>query len=175
MNFKTSLLVGALACTVVLAVAKAVDSIIPAEMVGEWKWGTINPRTFYDKDSGAYLGHGGGMSCYFVFGKDGTYHKYFYVEQSPTAGWTTKSWSESEGKMSVSDGIFTLKPTKGRYRAEDNRVSRNNFDRPMNEDDLKREAGMKYGWSMGKDEKGRTVMFVAPGGTGQGSRFSKVK
>lgn len=164
----------ALAALSVVAVAKTADAI-PSQMVGEWKWGTINPTTFHDKTSGAYLGHGGGMSCYFVFGKDGTYKKFFYVEQSPSAGWTTKVWSESEGKMIVGDGYFTLKATKGRFRAEDNRVSRNNFDRAMTEEDLKRETASKYGWQMGQDDKGRTVMLIAPGGTGKGSQFQKVK
>lgn len=150
-------------------------SAIPQQMVGEWRCGTINPTTFHDSSTGAYLGHGGGMSMYFVFKPDGTYHKYFYVEQSPSAGWTTRAWSESEGRLIVSGDTFTLKATKGHYIGKDNRVARYNIDRDMTETDLQNEAKAKYRWTMGKDAKGATIMMIAPGGTGQGSQFQKIK
>ncbi len=165
----------ALAAAMMTLPALAGDGGLPSQMIGEWRWGTINPTTFYDKSSGAYLGHGGGMSCYFVFGKDGRYKKFFYVQQSPTAGWTTKAWTTSEGTVLVSGDTFTLKAEKGHYKGEDNRVAKYNIDRAMTAADLKNEANTKYRWSMGKDEQGRTVMFIAPGGSGQGSRFDKVK
>jgi len=174
MKTRTGLTYIALAALSVVAVAKTADTI-PSQMVGEWRWGNINPTTFYDKSNGAYLGHGGGMSCYFIFRKDGSYKKYFYVEQSPTAGWTTKVFSESEGKLIVSNGVFTLKAAKGRFISQDNRVSKYNFDRTMTEDELKKEAASPYGWKMSQDSKGRTVMMIAPGAKGEGSQFQQVK
>ena len=172
MQTKTRLAIAAVALTAIAGAA--VQASIPQDMVGEWRWGTINPTTFHDRSSGAYLGHGGGMSLYFIFKADGSYTKYFYVEQSPTAGWTTKAWSESYGKVVVEGDTFRLKPTRGHYRGEDNRVKKYNIDRDMTAADLQNEANGRYKWSMGKDG-GRTVMYINPGSTGQGSMFQKVK
>lgn len=166
---------GALAMAGLTTIAMAAQSSTPTEMVGEWRWGTINPTTFHDSSTGAYLGHGGGISMYFTFKADGSYHKYFYYENSPTAGWTTKVWSESEGKIVVEGDTFTLKATKGHYLSQDNRVAKYNINRDMTAEDLKNEAKSKYRWSMGKDAAGKTVMLIAPGETGPGSLFQRVK
>jgi hypothetical protein len=45
----------------------------------------------------------------------------------------------------------------------------------MTDADLKNESATKYRWSLTSGTDGKPVMVIAPGGTGQGSQFSKEK
>src|SRR5689334_19230620 len=77
--------------------APRVESI-PSELVGKWRWGTINPTWFEDKYTGEYKGHAGGVSAYFDFDKSGHFKHYVYIEQNSN-GWKTQTFTTMEGKL----------------------------------------------------------------------------
>jgi hypothetical protein len=135
---KRSLAPIALAGAVAAVAAPIVFQQTPANVVGEWRYTTINGRSYWDGSTGQYLGHGGGNSETLVFAKDGTFKDYVYMENSPSAGWTTKIYTTMEGRVEWSEGSFKLVPSKGNYKVQDNRVARQNYERPMNEADLQR-------------------------------------
>lgn len=86
----------------------------PAELVGEWRYGSVSGTTYWDSSSGAYSGHGGGQSDTLIFAKDGTYKEYAFIEVTPMAGWTTQSFTTMEGE----DGkpVFSLHLGKKRMK-----------------------------------------------------------
>lgn len=147
----------------VAAVAAGIYQSTPSACVGEWRYTTINGRSYWDGSTGQYLGHGGGNSETLVFGKDGSFKDYVYIENSPTAGWTTQIFTTMEGRVEWSEGRFKLIPSKGHYKVRDNRVQRQNYDRPMNADDIKRMT-KNYEYSMGT-ANGKPAIVLNFGGT----------
>jgi hypothetical protein len=111
---------------------------LPKELVGEWRWTSISGVTFWDSKSSAYQGHGGGMSDTYIIAADGTYKEYAYIEQTPTAGWTVKTFTTTEGRIDTEDGYIRFTTTKGKYKVEDSRVASRNYERPMKEDEVKK-------------------------------------
>ena len=148
---------------VVAAVSAVAFQSTPTQCVGEWRYTTINGRSYYDGSIGQYLGHGGGNSETLVFGKDGSFKDFVYIENSPSAGWTTQITTTMEGRVEWSEGRFKLIPSKGHYKVRDNRVARQNYDRPMNADDLKR-MQKNYEFSMAT-ANGKPAMAINFGGT----------
>lgn len=140
------------------AVSANVLQDTPAEVVGEWRYTTINGKSYWDGSTGQYLGHGGGNSETLVFGKDGSFKDYVYIENSPTAGWKTQIFTTMEGKAIWSDGSFKLVPSKGHYKVRDNRVQRQNYDRPMTNEDLQRMT-KNYRYSM-STQNGKPVLVL---------------
>lgn len=130
----------------------------PAQVVGEWRYTTVSGKSYWDGSTGQYLGHGGGNSETYVFAKDGTFKDYVYIESSPSAGWTTQIFTTMEGRVEFSEGGFKLIPSKGHYKVRDNRVSRQNYDRPMNADDLKRMT-KSYKYSV-ETQNGKQVLVL---------------
>src|SRR5687767_4129064 len=59
---------------------QATQPTTPAPLVGDWFWGTISPTRYWNRDTGEFVGHGYGGSVSYVFEKDGTYKRYFYME-----------------------------------------------------------------------------------------------
>src|SRR5690349_1149600 len=76
----------ALSLCLLALTAGAADSSTPKPAVGQWRWGSINPVTYWDTSTGKYMGHGGGMSCTYVFDDAGAYKMYLLI-QTNTYGW----------------------------------------------------------------------------------------
>lgn len=134
-----------------LALASAIQSpaaaALPADLVGEWRYTSIQGTTHWDSSTGAYKGHGGGNSSTLVFAKNGTFKEYVFLQTSPTAGWTTKVFTTKEGKATVSGETLKFIVTKGHYKSEDNRVAKYNIDRAMTEKEAK-ELNRTYRFSV---------------------------
>lgn len=113
------------------------ESRVPNDMVGEWKWGTISSLSYEDTQTGKNLGPGRGMMIYFTFDKGGKYKMFFYV-QTRSYDWTTQTWTEEEGTVTFSESGFIVQPSTGKYRVRDNRVQKNNYNRPMTKAELKK-------------------------------------
>src|SRR5688500_2343820 len=147
-NLMTRLvLVGAMAITIASA---ALAPSTPAELVGKWKWGTINPTWFEDKYTGEYKGHGGGVSAYFEFDKNGKFRHHVYVEMN-TNGYKNQTFTTMEGTLVVDGDIFRLNVEKGFYRARSNMGKSNNFDRPMKDEERAKASKNPYKWKKGAD------------------------
>jgi hypothetical protein len=116
--------------------ARAADNATPKHLVGQWRWGSINPVTYWDTQTGKYMGHGGGMSCTYVFDDAGAYKMYLLI-QTNTYGWQKTIWTFEEGNVAWAGDKVTFTPTKGHYRCFDNRVKKDNYERPMTDDELK--------------------------------------
>lgn len=165
-------LVGAMVVTVASA---ALAPSTPAELVGKWKWGTINPTWFEDKYTGEYKGHGGGVSAYFEFEKDGKFKHHVYIEMN-TNGYKNQTFTTMEGTVVVEGDAFRLKVDKGFYRARSNMGKSNNFDRPMTNDERAKASKNPYKWQKSKDSQGREVLLVVNGaGNAPASTFQRDK
>jgi len=148
-------LIAVLLATAASAVA---PDAVPASVVGEWRKTTINGRSYWDGRSGQYVGHGGGFSETFVFEKDGTYKDFVYIENSPMAGWTTQIFTTTEGVAEWSGDTVRLVPKKGNYKVRDNRVKRQNYERPMTDEERKKMI-KSYRYSI-ETEDGKPVLVV---------------
>jgi hypothetical protein len=145
------------------AVAQAPKASVPAEVVGEWRWGTINPGWFENKATGAYEGHAGGTAAYFVFTKDGRFRRYVYIETN-SYGWRTQVMTTTEGTVAFAKDSFRLNVETGRYKSVSNRVRKHNFERPMTDDERAKDAKTEYRWKPGRDERtGKPLMMIGFG------------
>jgi hypothetical protein len=161
------------ALTVAEAKSSPITNSIPSEMVGKWKWGTINPTWFEDKYTGEYKGHAGGVSAYFDFDKNGNFKHYVYIEQNSN-GWKTQTFTTMEGKLIVEGDVFRLSVEKGSYRSRSNRVERHNFDRPMTAEEREKSGKTIYKWSKGTSQ-GKEALMVINGGVGNAAAFLRDK
>lgn len=141
-----------------LATALAAGSV-PAEAIGEWRWGTINPTWFENKYTGAYEGHAGGTSAHFTFTKDGRFRRLVYIETN-SYGWRTQVMTTTEGTVEFDKDTFRIKTEKGKYKSVSNRVERHNYDRPMTDEERAKDSKTIYYWRFDKDEKGRPIMRI---------------
>ncbi|MGV3614840.1 MAG: hypothetical protein ACO1SV_05840 [Fimbriimonas sp.] len=140
------------------AASPAVDKT-PAEVVGEWRWGTINPGWFENKYTGAYEGHAGGTSAYFVFTKDGRFKRFVYIETN-SYGWRTQVMTTTEGTVEFGKDTFRLNTEKGRYKSVSNRVQKHNFERPMTDEERAKDSKTEYSWRFEKDDAGKPVFKI---------------
>lgn len=142
-----------------LAAGALADGSVPADAVGEWRWGTINPSWYVDKYTGAYEGHAGGTAVYFKFAKDGTFTRYVYIETN-SYGWRTQVMTTTEGTVEFDGDTFRLTTKKGKYKSISNRVAKHNFERPMTDDERKKDSQMTYYWSKSTDDKGKPTLKI---------------
>lgn len=130
---------------------------VPAEALGEWFWGTTSPLTYRDALTGDYVGQGYGGALTYIFYKNGTYKRYFFLETRLGSDYSS-IFSASEGTVSFSADTFTLKPTKGNYRfskGKDKPVR----ERPMEQDELER-PGLTFSYKFKKEDGDKAVMLV---------------
>jgi hypothetical protein len=120
-----------LTLTLVVGASTAARSApLPDNLVGKWAMTTISGTTYWDKSTGAYAGSGNGGAQTYTFSSDGRY-KLFSLLKTNVYGWETQALTWEEGTVAVKDDALTLRPTSGRYQVMDNRVSKNNYKRPM--------------------------------------------
>ncbi len=146
----------------------------PTEMVGKWKWGTINPTWFEDKYTGEYKGHGGGVSAYFEFEKNGKFKHFVYVEMN-TNGFKNQTYTTMEGTVAAEGDTFRLKVEKGFYRSRSNMGAKNNFDRPMTDEERSKASKNPYKWRKAADEQGKEVLQIINGAQGPWTSFRRDK
>ncbi|RYG30342.1 hypothetical protein EON81_25095 [bacterium] len=134
------------------------DAATSPAVVGEWRYGSVRGVTYWDSSSGHYLGDGGGQSDTYIFAKDGTFKEYVYMKNSPMAGWTTQIFTRYEGKYAVEGDKIKLTVVKGDYKVSDNRVQRQNYDRPMTDEEVKK-AAKSYRFTLDTDN-GKPVLLI---------------
>jgi hypothetical protein len=108
---------------------------VPGSVVGNWKFGTISMLSFWDDHTGDYIGTASGVAVFFIFAPDGRFTELVYV-LARNYGCVTQTWTEMEGTVNFGSDTFDAAPKSGRYRASDSCIERNNFERPMNVDEL---------------------------------------
>lgn len=147
---------------------------IPAELVGKWKWGTINPTWFEDAYTGAYKGHGGGVSAYFDFDKSGRFKHHVYIETN-TNGWKTQTFTTMEGTVVTDGETFRLNVEKGSYKSRSNMVKKHNYDRTMTDAERKDQSKKPYRWKAVYGEGGSRTLEVTINNQGNPTVFSPAK
>jgi hypothetical protein len=130
---------------------------VPSQVIGQWRWGTINPVTYWDASTGQYRGHGGGTSCTYAFDDAGGY-KMYLLFQTNNYGWQRTIWTYEEGVATWAGGKVTFKPTTGKYKVMDNRSKKDNYDRPMTDDELKKHTKTQP-WSV-EQRDGKPVFLT---------------
>lgn len=105
----------------------------------------VSPSGYVDAYTGQWLDSAYGTSVMLEFQVDGRYQQTLLIKTSAYAC-KTQVFIYNEG-TAVIDGM-TIKtfPTKGRVKALDSCVARNNFDR---DDDIARKQGTRYTWRFG--------------------------
>lgn len=124
---------------------------VPAAVAGDWFWGTVSPTRYRDRDTGDLLGHGYSGALSYVFEKDGTYKRYFYLE-TRVVDETSSLFSASEGTVTFTGDTFTLKPSKGTYRFIDG-PRKKPRERAMRQDELER-PGLVFTWRLEQPREG---------------------
>jgi hypothetical protein len=140
---------------------------LPAEMVGEWFEGTVGPTTYWDSQTGKYLGSGRQMGTTLKLRADGTYEKYVYIYMK-TYSVVTEVWTTAKGVATVAGDKITLTPTSGHYKSGG---SGTKVDRPMTAEDLTRNTNT-YAWRTEKDEQGK-IRLVFPFDDGSAFRYRR--
>jgi hypothetical protein len=143
---------------------------VPEALVGDWFWGNVSPTRYWDADTGDFVGHGYSGALSYVFAKDGTYRRYFYLE-TRLGGSVSGIFSASEGTVTFTGDAFTLKPTKGTYRFTEGRSKKR--ERAMTEDELAR-PGLVFRWRLAEKGKGKpAVLVVGKEGEDEPREFSR--
>lgn len=140
---------------------------VPAEMVGEWFEGTVGPTTYWDSQTGKYLGSGRQMGTTLKLRADGSYEKYVYIYMK-TYSLVTEVWTTAKGTATVAGDQITLTPTSGHYKSGG---SGTKVDRPMTDEDLARNTNT-YTWKTETDEQGR-ARLVFPFDDGSAFRYRR--
>lgn len=107
----------------------------PQELVGDWKFG-IGSFTNFWGNQGQYYGSGGGTSVFWSFERDGDYKQQVYINRR-NYNCLIQTWTETVGTTTFDGNKFTIYPVTGRYKASDSCIDKNNFDRPMTEQERK--------------------------------------
>jgi len=132
---------------------------VPDELLGTWRWTTINASQIVDKTSGRIVDNGGGMSVTFTFLPGGRYKKLFYTRMQSRPGWVTEATSDEEGVVeSFGDGSFVIRPTKSHYKGSDSMTGKKE-DRMMRKDEL---GPATYHWRWADDGNGGRKLMIGP-------------
>jgi hypothetical protein len=135
------------------------DGHLPMALVGQWAFTTISGTTYWDKSTGAYLGDGTGASQTYTFERNGKYRMFTYIK-TRSYGWQIQTLTWEEGAVILEGDRLILRPTGGRYQVMDNRVAKNNYQRPMRDEELKKNVKAVY-WSLVKDGgDGKPVLMM---------------
>lgn len=125
---------------------------------GKWGFTTISGTTYWDQNTGAYLGSGTGGSQTYTILPGGKY-KFFNYIKSRMYGWETQIMTWEEGSVTVKGDQITFTPSEGKYQVIDNQVAKNNYTRPKTEEELKK-AVRTSSWRM-TNEDGKPVLVMA--------------
>jgi hypothetical protein len=132
------------------------SSTTPKKVRGKWIYGSVSPLTYWDSDTGKFLGNARGSAGIYEFDASGNYKEYTYIEMR-TYGLLTTCWTVHEGKVAFNGNTFTIRPTKGHYKSDS---GSRHIDRDMTPEEL--EKGVKtYNWKVKKDDNG-VQHFIIP-------------
>jgi hypothetical protein len=133
---------------------------IPAGLAGRWMHGTISPTNFWDDHTGEYMGNAYGMADYVTLGTDGRYEEFVYL-YSQVYSCRTQIWTSKQGTYTVDGDVITFHLNSGKYQVADNCSERNNYTRPMNDDEVAEHQDEQWGWQLGESEyDGSTLLYL---------------
>ncbi|HEV7298584.1 MAG TPA: hypothetical protein VGN72_04405 [Tepidisphaeraceae bacterium] len=144
---------------------------VPQELLGEWFQGTISPTSYWDTQSGKYLGNASSMGSTYRFHPDGTYEEYVYIE-TRMYNVQTVIWTTYKGTVDFKADTFTVTPTWGHYKTGG--TSSQKTDRDMTEEELAK--GKKtYNWKLEKNPDTGKTHFVVPFDDGSSFQFRRTE
>jgi hypothetical protein len=118
---------------------------IPAELVGQWSYGSISPTNFWNEHTGQYAGNAYGVGAWFTFRSRGAYEQFIY-QYTQNYGCQTQVWTRIRGNMEVQDDVLTFNPTSGEYKVADNCVASHNYRRDMTGQEISDKQGEEWQW-----------------------------
>ena len=128
-------------------------STTPKKLVGRWVYGSVSPLTYWDSNTGQFLGNAHGAGELFELKPDGTYKEYVYLE-SRMYNMVTQVWTIHEGTIAFAGDTYTIRPTKGHYRTDGTRK----IDRDMTPDELAKQV-KTYNWRL-EQRDGKPLLVV---------------
>jgi hypothetical protein len=135
----------------------------PRQVQGKWIYGSVGPTTYWDSDTGRFLGNARGSAGIFEFDGAGHYRQFTYGEMR-TYNIVNKFWTVHEGAVEFTADTFTIRPTKGHYNGE---MGSRKIDRDMTAEELEK-AVTTYNWRLERDENDKEH-FIIP--FDDGSKF----
>lgn len=135
----------------------------PIQVQGKWIYGSVGPTTYWDADTGKFLGNARGSAGIFEFDDKGNYRQYVYGEMR-SYNVVNKFWTVHEGTVTFTADTFTIRPAKGHYNGE---MGSRKIDRDMTKEELEK-AVATFNWRIELDEENREH-FIIP--FEDGSRF----
>lgn len=139
------------------------SSSTPTQVQGKWIYGSVGPTTYWDSDTGKFLGNARGSAGIFEFDNAGHYKQYSYIELR-TYNLVNKCWTVHEGTVTFDDDTFTIIPVKGHYNGE---MGSRKIDRDMTKEELEK-AVTTYHWRIERDDQ-NVDHFIIP--FDDGSKF----
>lgn len=134
----------------------AADVSTPAALLGKWMHGSVSPTTYWNSDTGAFVGNARGTAGILEFDAAGRYKEYVYLELR-TGNYTNKAWTVHEGTVAFAGDTLTIRPERGHYQFWTN--GKQTTDRPMTPDEAKG-LTKTYKWTLTKDDAGNDVFTV---------------
>ncbi len=126
----------------------AVENTTPTQVQGKWIYGSVSPTTYWDSDTGKFLGNARGSAGIFEFDDAGHYKQYVYGEVR-SYNIVNKFWTVHEGTVEFVGETFTIRPLKGHYLGD---MGTRKIDRDMTEEELKN--GVKtYNYRVERDDQ----------------------
>ncbi|MDB5298179.1 MAG: uncharacterized protein JWO31_4162, partial [Phycisphaerales bacterium] len=126
----------------------------------------------HDVQSGRYVGSARSLGSFFEFAADGSYKQYTLISVN-NYGWVLTTWTEAYGTadFDAAKGVVTLTAAKGKYKVTDSRVAKNNYDRPMTDDEVKKQSDVRT-FRIGRADNGDPRLEL---GTGDGKAVMAFK
>ncbi|GAB4451743.1 MAG: hypothetical protein OHK0029_01480 [Armatimonadaceae bacterium] len=118
----------------------------PKEMLGVWSATMLSNTQMVISSTGAYVDSGGvnGVQRY-EFKPDGTYSMHTYIK-SRSYGRLLETYTWEYGKVIPEGNSVILKPTSGKYKVTDSLTEKNNYTRPMTDEEIKKHT-KRYYWN----------------------------
>lgn len=128
----------------------------PKALLGKWIYGSIGGMTYWDTDTGKFIGNARGSAGIFEFDNAGRYREYIYLEMR-TGYYTNKAWTVHEGAVTFDGDTFTIHPERGHYQFWTN--GKQTTDRDMTPEEAKK-LSKTYKWTLTKDDSGKEVFTI---------------
>lgn len=131
------------------------QSSTPRQVQGKWIYGSISPTTYWDSDTGRFLGNARGSAGIFEFDDAGHYKQYVYGEMR-TYNLVNKFWTVHEGTVEFTADTFTIHPVKGHYIGE---MGSRKIDRDMTAEELEKAVVTNH-WRIERDDHDREHFII---------------
>jgi hypothetical protein len=108
------------------------DSVVPAELIGEWQKGSVSATRFYNPVTGVFAAPSG-SGFFYRIQADGSY-EFGGLMQQTIYGCTMNAFSFKTGRVAVEGQTLVFSPKSGTFKMQDNCRASSNYEKPANLD-----------------------------------------